>query len=182
VLGPWNSFCLLLSEKCINVITIYSLSRCNVTKETEWMPISSLSSKYSLFYNAQQHNESQNHIHFVHCHIFSLPNPGAKCERVDNFEISCWAYLLVSTTMSCSRAMSKMFSSVLATSNSVLLNLGPHSSQYVSAKWEMNLYSCHTNLVDSPPNLMFVFSTSCSSLPLSVLCNYLHGFLDPPVV
>jgi hypothetical protein len=73
--GPWYSFCLLLSAKCIHVITTYNLSRGNVSKETEWIPANSLSKKYRFVYNVHQHNDSQNYIHFLHCNIFSLPNP-----------------------------------------------------------------------------------------------------------
>jgi hypothetical protein len=60
------------------------------------------------------------------------------------FDISCWAYLLVSSTMGCARAISKMF----------------------FVKREMSIFS-HTKLLDTPLNPTCTISSCLMSVPLS---------------
>jgi hypothetical protein len=82
------------------------------------------------------------------------------------FKISCWAYQLVLSTMSCTRAISRMFSNAFTTSNSAVLNLGPYTSQNVFREAGNEPIFYNTNLFDTPLNPKFMFSSWCSSLPL----------------
>jgi hypothetical protein len=83
------------------------------------------------------------------------------------FDISCWAYLLVSSTMSCTRAISNMFSNTLTTSSSVLLNYGPYTLRNVSREVGNESILSHTKLLDTPPNPTCTISTCLTSVPLS---------------
>jgi hypothetical protein len=75
------------------------------------------------------------------------------------FKIYCLAQLLVSSTMSCTITIPKMLSNSLKTSSSELWNRGPHISQNVSHEVGNKPIFFQTNLLDTPFNLKFTFSS-----------------------
>jgi hypothetical protein len=84
------------------------------------------------------------------------------------FDISYCAYLLVSFTMSCTRAISKMFSNTLTTSSSSVSNWGPYILQNVSREVGNESIFSHTKLLDTPPNSTCMISYCLLSVPLSL--------------
>jgi hypothetical protein len=83
------------------------------------------------------------------------------------FDISCWAYMLVSSTMSCTRAISKMFSNTLMTSSSAVSNWGSCTLQNVSHEAGNESIFSHTKLLDTLRTRTCTISSCLASVPLS---------------
>jgi hypothetical protein len=113
---------------------------------------------------------SQYQVQFIYCNIFRILILEQYVKQLTLFEISCWGYLLVSSPVTCTRAVFKMFSHALMTLISAVSKWGPYTSQIICHEARYEPIYFHTNLMDTPPNPTFMLSC-CSSLilPLSLL-------------
>lgn len=166
--GPRSSFCLLLSEKCISFITTWNLSEVKSLKKKR-VSSSQFFEEYDLscrlLYNAHKLKRTKTtYISSIvtFSHFLLILKRNVKRETL--LEISCWAYLLFSSTMSCTRAISKMFSNALNIQFSIVDLMIIHMKKCFS--WS-GKGTTHTYLMPLPI-LYLCFPSSSSPQPLSV--------------